>query len=209
MSNIELLAIVEVSKTERVICRAPNCKHSVYKRIHVVKLDGKITVYGSECFKRLLGADVNHKPHYGSSIIRLLTPEERLLLIENTDILIARFEVEAQAAAAQLKAQATPMTTPPVSPINQTTPILPSNPQDQWQRRQLAREAWQYQHILKTIPDATSPRSENNSWDSWSVADWNEWAKRRLAGKAQWIDTPEALAAWQALTVTLGWKSSP
>lgn len=36
-------------------------------------------------------------------------------------------------------------------------------------------------------------------WKSWTKADWQTWAEKRLAGKAAWIDTPEAKAAWDAL----------
>ena len=36
-------------------------------------------------------------------------------------------------------------------------------------------------------------------WKSWTKADWQTWAEKRFAGKAAWIDTPEAKAAWDAL----------
>lgn len=40
----ELLAIVEVDKADRVVCQADGCGHSVYRRIHVVRHDGRLGV---------------------------------------------------------------------------------------------------------------------------------------------------------------------
>ena len=77
MQDIELLAIVEVDKEARILCRAPTCKHTVYKRIHVLKHNGTLTVYGSECFKKLVGQPSEFKPQYSTSTGRSLTPDER------------------------------------------------------------------------------------------------------------------------------------
>ncbi|MDP1940731.1 MAG: hypothetical protein Q8K54_08815, partial [Gallionella sp.] len=97
MTDARLLAVVEVPQSDRVVCQAPGCKHPVYKRIHVVLQDGALTVLGSECFKKLFGEELS-SPSYGTAEGRLLTPEERLLLIENTARLIAEFEEEHKAA---------------------------------------------------------------------------------------------------------------
>ena len=97
MTEFRLLAVVEVPQVDRVVCQAPGCKHPVYKRVHVVQKDGQLTVLGSECFKRLFG-EGHSTPSYGTGEGRLLTPEERQLLVENTVRLIAQFEAEHQAA---------------------------------------------------------------------------------------------------------------
>ena len=97
MTEFHLIRVVEVPQADRVVCQAPSCKHSVYKRIHIVAQDGQITVLGSDCFKRLFG-EKRVTPSYGSGEARLLTPEERQLLVENTARLIAQFEAEHQAA---------------------------------------------------------------------------------------------------------------
>ena len=97
MTAFQLLAIVEVPQTDRVVCQAPGCKHPVYKRIHVVQKDGKLTVLGSECFKKLFGEAIS-TPSFGSGEGRLLTQEERQLLVENTERLISQFEAEHLAA---------------------------------------------------------------------------------------------------------------
>jgi hypothetical protein len=110
MTEFRLLAVVEVPQTDRVVCQAPGCKHPVYKRIHVVQKDGQLTVLGSECFKKLFG-EGHSAPSYGTGEGRLLTPEERQLLVENTARLIAQFETEHLAAlekarlAAELRAR--------------------------------------------------------------------------------------------------------
>ena len=97
MTEFRLLAVVEVPQADRVVCQAPGCKHPVFKRIHVVQKNGQLTVLGSECFKKLFG-EGHSAPSYGSGEGRLLTPEERQLLVENTARLIAQFEAEHQAA---------------------------------------------------------------------------------------------------------------
>ena len=50
--DVELLQIVEVPKSERVLCRHEGCAHPVYKRIHVLRVDGELTFVGSECYKQ-------------------------------------------------------------------------------------------------------------------------------------------------------------
>jgi hypothetical protein len=93
----ELLAIVEVDKADRVMCQAEGCGHGVYKRIHVVRHNGKVGVYGSDCFDRLFGSLMPAaRPRYGSGEGRELTTDERLLLVENTERLLAQFETEHQ-----------------------------------------------------------------------------------------------------------------
>lgn len=98
MTAPELLAIVEVDPAERVVCQAVGCGHSVYRRIHVVRCeDDRVRVYGSDCFGRLFhGLIPEAQPRYGGDG-RTLTPEERAMLAENTERLIAQFEVEHQA----------------------------------------------------------------------------------------------------------------
>lgn len=87
------MAIVEVDKADRVVCQAEGCGHGVYKRIHVVRHDGKVGVYGSDCFDKQIP---HAKPRYGGGDGRELTPGERLMLVENTERLLAKFETEHQ-----------------------------------------------------------------------------------------------------------------
>lgn len=102
-----LLAVVEVDKDDRIICQAEGCGHSVYKRIHVVRDKGRITVIGSECFKRLYGGmeHIPQTPLFGSSEGRRLSAEERAALLENTERLIAALEAEHHEAEAAREAQ--------------------------------------------------------------------------------------------------------
>ena len=96
--DIELLAVVEVDPADRVRCQAPRCGHSVYKRIHVVRDGPDLRVYGSDCFGQLFGHRLpNAKPRHGGSEGRLLSDEERHLLLENTAALLERFEAELRA----------------------------------------------------------------------------------------------------------------
>lgn len=90
-----LLAIVEVDKSEKVFCAQPGCHHSVYKAIHVVKDGKQMLVLGSTCFQKRYGSltALGKAQHWGGSG-KLLTSEERALLAENTQVLLARFEAE-------------------------------------------------------------------------------------------------------------------
>lgn len=88
-----LLAIVEVDRDDRVVCQAEGCGHTVFKRIHVARIDGKLKVYGSDCFGRLYGrAAATLPPAFGGSEGKKLTAEERQMLAENTEAFIAHME---------------------------------------------------------------------------------------------------------------------
>jgi hypothetical protein len=90
-----LLAIVEVDKVDRIQCQAEGCGHSVYKRIHVVLTGLEFEVLGSQCYERLYGQTLSAGvPQYGSGTGRLLTAEERQVLVENTATFIERLEAE-------------------------------------------------------------------------------------------------------------------
>jgi len=126
MTDAKLLAIVEVPSEDRVRCQSAGCNHPVFRRIHVVRENSAVRVYGSECFKKLfVGLPVaSSMPQYTSSDGRHLTEEERQLLIENTERLIQRFESEHQA---ELARQAALEAARPVPA--QTKPSLPLPPQ--------------------------------------------------------------------------------
>lgn len=91
----ELLSVVEVPPDKRVRCQAEGCGHGVFKRIHVVEHDGRVGVYGSECYARLFGAGGRLRPaRYGGGEARMLTDAERQMLEQNARDLIERFEQE-------------------------------------------------------------------------------------------------------------------
>lgn len=91
-----LLAIIEVAQSDRIVCQAEGCGHSVFKRIHVVRVAGSIKVFGSACFERLFSSRGQSfsVPAFGSTSGRRLTAEERLLLLQNTEALITALEAE-------------------------------------------------------------------------------------------------------------------
>lgn len=102
--DAELLVIIEVDRDDRVVCQAPGCGHAVYKRIHVIRHGGAIGVYGSDCFGRLF-RDQLGTPRYGGGAGRVLTADERKMLVQNTERLIAQFEAEHQLALEQTSVQ--------------------------------------------------------------------------------------------------------
>ena len=103
MTSPVLLAVVEVPHADRVRCAADGCGHSVFRRVHLVRTGDSTKVYGSDCFTRLFGSTPTGQsaPRYGTGTGRSLTPEERALLIENTERLIEQFEQEHQAEIAE------------------------------------------------------------------------------------------------------------
>jgi hypothetical protein len=131
MSDAKLLAVIEVPRDDRVRCQSAGCNHPVFRRIHVVRENSVVRVYGSECFKKLfIGLPVaSSMPQYTSSDGRHLTEEERQLLIENTETLIQLFESEYQAElarkAALEAARPAPAQTKPL-PLQPTTSTRPA-----------------------------------------------------------------------------------
>lgn len=90
----ELLQIVEVDQETKVRCCAPGCNRSVYKKVHVVRDNNEILVLGETCFRLKYKGRESKTSDYYSGTSRQLSSEERKLLIENTEILIALFEKE-------------------------------------------------------------------------------------------------------------------
>lgn len=94
-ASARLIAIVEVPKSEQVKCAQPGCNHSVYKAVHIVRDGGQLLVLGSTCFQKRFGSlSALGKAQYGGGGGKLLTSEERMLLAENTEALLARFEAQ-------------------------------------------------------------------------------------------------------------------
>lgn len=95
-SGAYLLAVVEVDKADRILCQAEGCGHAVYKRIHVALAGLEFKVLGSQCYERLYGQakPTGQVPQYGTTSGTLLTPEERLVLVENTAAFIEALEAK-------------------------------------------------------------------------------------------------------------------
>jgi len=103
-SAVYLVDVVEVDKENRILCQADGCGHSVYAAIHIVLQDGKFTVLGGDCFKRLFGASLQGgSSYYGGSIQSptILTEEMRELLATNTVGFIEQLELHRQELEAQ------------------------------------------------------------------------------------------------------------
>lgn len=170
-----LLTIVEVDKADRVICQAPGCGHSVYKRIHVMMVGGKLQVLGSSCFQQLFGflGAIAANPRYGSGDGRRLTAEERQMLVNNTAEFIAKLEAEhlellrrAEEAAKLSPAPAQRAATPPSLPAPARS--LPKLPQMSdahlahlYDGSEMLRWEWQGHHeiadALARYKDAPQP----------------------------------------------------
>lgn len=95
--SIYLHSIVEVDKTKKIRCMAPECKKTVYKQIHVLFENGEILLYGSGCYKKTFGHTElgRQKARFQiGSASRLLTEYEREQLLKNTRALLLKLEKE-------------------------------------------------------------------------------------------------------------------
>lgn len=89
----ELLAIIEIPKSKKVLCQHTGCGRAVYKKVHVFRNKGQIKIYGSECAKKLLGQRLKTKtPLIQSSGGISLSEADVELLLKNTEELIVDLE---------------------------------------------------------------------------------------------------------------------
>ncbi len=42
MSSVQLMAVGEIDNEDRIICQRDGCGHRVYKRIHIVRANGRV-----------------------------------------------------------------------------------------------------------------------------------------------------------------------
>lgn len=153
-----LLAIVEVDKADRVRCGQPGCNHSVFKAVHVVRDEGKLMVLGSTCFgKRYGGMSALGKAQHWGGKGKPLTPEERAMLVSNTEALLALFEAQEarlreeemeklRRMQARAKLRKAPFAAPfsvsvPKAPVVQA-PLAPIGPPRPFVRRQNLPWSW-------------------------------------------------------------------
>lgn len=122
-TEIDLVAIVSVERSQRVYCQAPGCRKSIYRRIHVMRTDGEIWFCGSTCYGNLFGQLPHRHPSFGDWGGRILTPIERALLLKNTEGFLNLLKVWLSAATNENFNQ------PPSGPIpvnNEPVPIAPT-----------------------------------------------------------------------------------
>ncbi|NQZ31350.1 MAG: hypothetical protein HRU06_08735 [Oceanospirillaceae bacterium] len=97
--TIEWVMLVEVEKAQRVRCDYPNCHHSVYRRIHILKYpDGSFQCIGSGCFKKL-SHEVGVNIFKAASVTyfsgsKALTSAQRQQLIDNRSALLEKLLAE-------------------------------------------------------------------------------------------------------------------
>lgn len=122
----KLLAIVSVDHADRVQCGQPGCGHSVYRQIHVVQEGEKTFVLGSTCFAKRYGSTAAlGSPRFGGAGGRPLTTEERRLLVENTALLMTRFEEERARSRMLTPSELIPIKplAPPSGPTSRMAPV--------------------------------------------------------------------------------------
>jgi hypothetical protein len=100
MHVARLLFVASVDESRKLVCQAPGCGRAIAKAVHVIRdLSGAIRVVGSGCYGKLSGHEQAAKD--GAAITgfdgRRLTPEERALMIADTEAFVA--SIEARLAA--------------------------------------------------------------------------------------------------------------
>lgn len=113
-NDVALLTIVSLPKEKRVHCQHPDCRQTVYKRVHVIRAGGKISFVGSTCFKKLYGHH-HLRPQLGTHDGQTLTPEERDAIVANTEAFINKLQADKDALDA---AKQPPQ--PPPAPVSKT-----------------------------------------------------------------------------------------
>ncbi len=92
MEEVELLAVISTTEENAILCGADGCGAKVYKRIHVIRRQSGLGIYGSTCAKKLLGServiDRTLAPPI-RSMERLLSARDMDLLQSNTEQLLA------------------------------------------------------------------------------------------------------------------------
>ncbi|MDP2369715.1 hypothetical protein [Rhodoferax sp.] len=130
----ELCAMVAVDFSARVRCEQPGCGHAVYRRIHVVRDEGKLLVMGSTCFAKRYGSNDALGParHGGGSSDsgRQLTEAERQLLVSNTAALLSQFEQERAPAPQPVQPAGVITNRSEATPRKQTQPAIQPTPHE-------------------------------------------------------------------------------
>lgn len=98
-----LLAVLRLPESHKVRCQAPGCTRPVFQHVHVVRVAGRITVYGSDCFKsHFVGKPIKHsKPSLHTLTGKELSETDRALLDSNTELLLQRLAGEHAANVAK------------------------------------------------------------------------------------------------------------
>ena len=88
--QVELLTRVRLDPKQAILCQCEGCNRRVYADVHVLNLDGQVTVFGKKCFTNAFG-ERQFEETYPWSGETQLTPEQRLLLENNTKEFIERY----------------------------------------------------------------------------------------------------------------------
>lgn len=97
MTTRRLLAIVTADKANSIRCQHNDCKHPVFKEIHVVLDDAKLKLIGSKCFADNYADLANRKAEltgYLGKAGKRLSEEQIARLVQNTEQLVLLLEIE-------------------------------------------------------------------------------------------------------------------
>lgn len=98
-----LLGVVEVERNSRIRCQAPGCNHAVYKAIHLVEVDRRLILLGSQCCGKLFGWTSRSRSASYTTGERRLSAEERGQLETNTSELLQKLKTEHEARLERAK----------------------------------------------------------------------------------------------------------
>lgn len=215
-SKARLRAIVSVNSAVR--CQQPGCGRSIYARVHIVQISGKLMVLGSSCFAKVFG-----EPHalggadFGAGSGVRLTDEERSLLIANTEALLARFEAQeaetvatalAVAKAAADAAAEAAKAARPGTPSSAWAPGWPNAPRARGQVQHFATRAspWSWQKERTSVAILTAPSGQHwvrvqHKDGSQKLVPWPSFEGWQSALPDQIGTADQDLGAWSVLNI--------
>ena len=91
-----LIAVVELEKSDRVFCQSDGCRHTIFRRVHIVLTGMAFRLLGSQCFRKQYGhLPLDQRtPQFGSAAGRPISVDERAMLLRNTAEFVAFLEAQ-------------------------------------------------------------------------------------------------------------------
>ena len=80
----KLLAIFSLQKSQRIRCQHPNCKKTVYAKIHLIEHENQVFPVGSTCFKTYFGEKVTKRAYAQAPVLNTLSESEKSQILNNT-----------------------------------------------------------------------------------------------------------------------------
>lgn len=220
-----LLFVGSVDEAHKLVCQAPGCGRAISKAVHVIRDEtGAVRVVGSGCYVKLSGyeAATQAGPAFTGFGGRRLTPEERALMVADTEAFVARVEarltaeMEKARQAAEREQAVAQRTREQQAPVvhtfarhshGQWRAAVPDGPEVMRpsERTRALDELARYraQQARQAARTAMQRRPELSAFSVEAVAEAMVQAKAQYLGRGFRMDAPDARSAIEAAAVTI------